>query len=102
LRAIREQIAGGFDLVIHLARLVDGSRRISHVTEVQGLEGDVVTMQDVFIARPPREVEPIEGLPPRLLEPLAATGLRPRFLGKLATNGVTIAGEIFVEHELLA
>ena len=98
LRAIREQIAGGFDLIVHLTRLVDGSRRISHITEVQGLEGDIITLQDLFYARPPREAESVDGLPPRLLEPLAPTGLRPQFLTKLAMNGVTLPGEIFLQE----
>jgi pilus assembly protein CpaF len=101
LRAVREQIAGGFDLIVHLARLVDGSRRISHITEVLGLEGEVVTLQDLFFARPPRAGEVVDDLPPRLLEPLAPTGLRPHFLTKLATNGVTLSGEVFLQEGAL-
>ena len=71
LQAIREQIAGAFDLIVHLTRLVDGSRRISHVTEVLGMESDVVTLQDVFAAGPPDERR--DG-PARLLAPLEASG----------------------------
>src|SRR5215813_13425918 len=52
LKAIREQIASAFDLVVQVSRLVDGSRRITHVTEVLKMESDVVTMQDLFIAKP--------------------------------------------------
>ena len=55
LRAIREQIASAFDLIIHLTRLVDGTRRVSRITEVAGMEGDVVTMQDLFVARSAEE-----------------------------------------------
>ena len=51
LRAVREQIASAFDLIVHLIRLVDGSRRVSRITEVFGLEGDVVTLQDLFVTR---------------------------------------------------
>src|SRR5436190_7335990 len=51
LRAIREQVASAFDLVIQVTRLVDGSRRVTHVTEVLGMESDVVTLQDLFVAR---------------------------------------------------
>ena len=51
LRAVREQIASAFDLIIHLVRLVDGSRRVSRITEVSGLEGDIVTLQDLFVTR---------------------------------------------------
>src|SRR5215213_1967894 len=52
LRAIREQIASAFDILVQISRLVDGSRRISHVTEVLRMESDVVTLQDIFVAKP--------------------------------------------------
>ena len=51
LHAIREQIASALDIVIHITRLADGSRRISHVTEVLGMESDIITLQDIFLAR---------------------------------------------------
>src|SRR5436305_2963753 len=51
VKAIREQVAGGFDLLVHISRLVDGSRRIVQITEIAGMEGDVITLQDVFTAR---------------------------------------------------
>ena len=53
MKAIREQIAGGFDLLIHISRLVDGSRRVTQITEIAGMEGDVVTLQDLFVAKAP-------------------------------------------------
>ena len=53
VKAIREQIAGGFDLLVHIGRLVDGSRRVTQITEISGMEGDVVTLQDLFVARAP-------------------------------------------------
>ena len=53
IKAIREQIAGGFDLLVHISRLVDGSRRVTQITEIAGMEGDVVTLQDLFVARAP-------------------------------------------------
>src|SRR5213079_1552374 len=56
-RAIREQIASAFDLLVQIQRLVDGSRRITHVSEVPGMEADVVTLQDIFVASPPGEDE---------------------------------------------
>jgi pilus assembly protein CpaF len=87
LKAIREQVAGGFDLIIHVARLVDGSRRITQVSEVVGMEGDVVTLQDVFVARGVDD-RSAEGLTAALLGPLVSAGLRPYFLPKLAANGV--------------
>jgi pilus assembly protein CpaF len=81
-RAIREQIASAFDVLIHVVRLVDGSRRVSHVTEVVGMESEVVTLQDLFLASPG---------PDELLAPLAPTGLAPHFRSKLAANGVELA-----------
>jgi pilus assembly protein CpaF len=102
LRAIREQISGGFDLVIHLTRLVDGSRRIASITEVLGLEGEVVTLQDIFVAKVPRENEIIDGLPVDLLDRLTATGIRPHFLGKLARNAVALPFEFFALEETVA
>ena len=54
VKAIREQIAGGFDLLVHIGRLVDGSRRVTQITEIAGMEGDVVTLQDLFVARSAR------------------------------------------------
>ena len=50
LRAIREQISSAFDLIIHTQRLVDGRRRVTHITEVGRMEGDVITLPDIFIA----------------------------------------------------
>src|SRR5205807_6879187 len=52
LRAIREQISSAFDLIVQVSRLVDGTRRITHITEVLRMESDVVTLQDIFIAKP--------------------------------------------------
>jgi pilus assembly protein CpaF len=96
VRAIREQIASAFDLIVHLVRLVDGTRRVSRITEVAGLEGDVVTLQDLFVARSP---EDDIGLIRRhaLLGPLRSTGLLPGFLPKLSTNGVDLPTNVFEE-----
>jgi pilus assembly protein CpaF len=87
VKAIREQIAGGFDLLVHIARLVDGSRRVTQITEIAGMEGDVVTLQDMFVARAPEGNQRFTG---ELLEPLTATSLRPGFLPKLKANGVDL------------
>jgi pilus assembly protein CpaF len=96
LRAVREQIASAFDLIIHLVRLIDGSRRVSRITEVFGLEGDVITLQDLFITR---STEDDDGMRtrPTLLGPLRSTGLRPNFLDKLATHGVEVPTNSFEE-----
>jgi pilus assembly protein CpaF len=94
VRAIREQIASAFDLIVHLVRLVDGNRRISRITEVAGLEGDVVTLQDLFVAR---SAEDDGGIVRRhsLLGPLRSSGLMPGFLSKLTTNGVDLPTNVF-------
>jgi pilus assembly protein CpaF len=91
VRAIREQIASAFDLIVHLSRLVDGSRRVSHVTEVLRMESEVITLQDVFRAKPPGE----RGDQASLLGPLEYCGLKPHFLDTMAANGVTLDPRFF-------
>jgi len=91
-RAIREQIASAFDLLVQISRLVDGSRRVTHVTEVLRMESDVITLQDIFLAKPPDEETGGAG---RLLTPLACTGLKPHFLEKLAANGAVLPPAFF-------
>jgi pilus assembly protein CpaF len=100
LRAIREQIASAFDLLIQISRLVDGSRRITHVTEVLRMESDVITLQDIFVAKPPPE-ELATGIRTanRLLLPLACTGLKPHFLEKMAASGVVLPQSFFQPEE---
>jgi pilus assembly protein CpaF len=83
LRAIREQIASAFDLLIQVTRLVDGTRRVTHITEVVGLESDVVTLQDLFAV-------PVQAAQGELVGRLEPTGVQPRFIGKLASNGVVL------------
>jgi pilus assembly protein CpaF len=95
LRAIREQISSAFDLLIQISRLVDGSRRVTHVTEVLRMESDTITLQDIFAARPPDEEHNPTGGHSRLLSPLQSTGLKPHFLEKLATNGVVLPPSFF-------
>jgi pilus assembly protein CpaF len=94
VKAIREQIAGGFDLLVHIARLVDGSRKVTQITEITGMEGDVVTLQDLFVA-PTREGA---GGEPGMLGSLAPTGLRPNFLHKLMANGVDLPSSAWLGH----
>jgi pilus assembly protein CpaF len=94
VKAIREQIAGGFDLLVHISRLVDGSRKITQITEITGMEGEVVTLQDLFVA-PAREGM---GCEPGLLGPLVPTGLRPNFLQKLMANGVDLPPSAWLGH----
>jgi pilus assembly protein CpaF len=97
-RAIREQIASAFDLLIQISRLVDGSRRLTHISEVLGMESDVITLQDVFVAKPPDERDQGEAAgSTRLLDELRCTGLKPHFLEKMAANGVVMPPNFFNE-----
>jgi pilus assembly protein CpaF len=99
LRAIREQIASAFDLLVQISRLVDGSRRVTHVTEVLRMESDVITLQDIFVAKPPDEETASTSRSSRLLTPLMCTGLKPHFLEKLAQNGVSLPPTFFEQDE---
>jgi pilus assembly protein CpaF len=99
MRAIRQQVAAALDLVVHLERLEDGSRRITAITEVQRMESEVITLQDVFLGRPPNEEEAIVSGATRLMTPLQCTGLKPHFLDRLATHGVVLPPDFFEEEE---
>jgi pilus assembly protein CpaF len=91
LKAIREQVSGALDLIVHQSRFRDGSRRITHVTEVVGMEGDVITLQDIFLFDYAAGYG--EGGVP--LGSLKSTGLRPKFLEKLAAHDVRVDTSIF-------
>ena len=99
LRAIREQISSAFDLLVQISRLVDGSRRITHVTEVLRMESDVITLQDIFVAKPPDEETAAESRATRLLGPLKCTALKPLFLEKQAANGVVLQPSFFSQDD---
>jgi pilus assembly protein CpaF len=92
-RAIREQAASALDLIIHQSRLRDGTRRITHITEITGMESDVVTLQDVFLFDYAAGVDE-HG---RFLGTLRPTGVRPMFTQKLADNGIHIPPGLFAE-----
>ena len=89
-KTIRETIARALDVIIQLDRLADGTRRILSVTEVTGMEGPVVTTQDIFVfdQRTIDEQGKVRGA-------FRATGVRPRFASKLASNGIRLAQELF-------
>ena len=91
VRAIREQMASAIDLIVHLSRLRDGTRRITHITEVQGMEGDVITLQDIFMFDFGMGVDE-DG---RFLGHLKATGVRPNFAEKLIDLGIRLGAELF-------
>lgn len=85
VKAIREQIASALDLIVHQSRMRDGSRKITYITEVQHLEGDVITLQDLF--RYQAEGVDEDG---KLIGHYEATGLRPNFMEKFVINGVEL------------
>jgi pilus assembly protein CpaF len=91
VRAIREQVSSAIDLVVQQTRFKDGTRHITHVTEVVGMEGDVITLQDLFMFDHGAGFDE-NG---RSLGTLKSTGLRPKFLDKLAASGVRIDPSIF-------
>jgi pilus assembly protein CpaF len=99
LRAIREQVSSAFDLLVQIVRLVDGSRRISHITEVLRMESDTVTLQDIFVAKPPDEASAAEDRATRFLSPLRCTGLKPHFQEKMAANGVILQPNFFMQDD---
>jgi pilus assembly protein CpaF len=94
IRAIREQMASALDLVVHLTRLRDGTRRVTHVTEVQGMEGDVIIMQDVFLFDWSMGVDPSG----RFLGKLRPTGIRPKFAERLHDVGIELAAGLFINQ----
>ena len=91
VRAIREQMASALDLIVHLTRLRDGTRRITHISEVQGMEGDVITLQDIFLFDFGMGVDE-HG---KFRGHLKATGTRPRFAEKLQDQGIRLGPEVF-------
>jgi pilus assembly protein CpaF len=86
-RAIREQVASALNLIVHVQRFRDGSRRITHVTEVVGMEGEVITLQDVFRYD-------------HALGRSVATGIRPEFTEHLEAVGVELPAALFGDLEL--
>jgi pilus assembly protein CpaF len=91
IRALREQIASAIDLVIHVARMQDGTRRVVQVTEVVGMEGDAITLQDLFVFHAAGGLDE-HG---RVLGRLQPTGLRPAFLDRLAERNIRIDPSVF-------
>jgi len=89
LKAIREQIASAVDLIVHQNRLKDGTRKIVNITEVQGMEGDVIVMQDIFIFE---QTAVVEG---KIQGKLRPTGIRPKFVEKFEVHGIHLPPNVF-------
>lgn len=91
IRAIREQVSSAINLIVHLNRLKDGTRRFISITEVQGMEGDIITLQDLFLFDFSMGIDSqgsFKGW-------IKSTGLRPKFMGRLHDVGIDIPNEVF-------
>jgi len=88
-RAIKEQIASALDVIVQISRLKDGSRKITHVTEVQGMEGDAIILQDVFVFE---QTGYVDG---KVIGRLRPTGIRPKFSEKFEAAGIRLPQGVF-------
>jgi len=90
LRSIRQQVSSAVDVFVHLARLSDGSRRITHITECVGMEGELVTLQDIFTFEK-------TGVVPggKVIGRFRPTGIRPKFNERLTTSGFHLPPKVF-------
>src|SRR5688572_20981477 len=91
VRAIREQMASAINLIVHVSRLKDGTRRITHITEVEGMEGEIITLQDLFLFDFGMGVDE-NG---KYLGRLKATGIRPTFSEDLENQGIRLPADLF-------
>ncbi len=89
VRAIREQVSSAIDLVVHEERMRDGSRKIVNISEISGMEGDIITMTDIFVF----EQHGYENN--KVIGRLRPTGLRPKFMEKIETSGIHLPSTIF-------
>ena len=96
LKAIREQVASAIELIVHMNRMRDGTRKVTQVSEVQGLEGDSIVMQDIFV------YEQTAFQNGRVIGQLKSTGLRPKFSEKFAVNDIEIPAHIFETSTVVA
>jgi pilus assembly protein CpaF len=91
VRAIREQVASAVDLIVHVSRLKDGTRRVTHVTEIEGMEGEIITLQDLFLFDYGMGVDE-DGIYKGRLK---ATGIRPTFSEDLENQGIRLPADLF-------
>jgi pilus assembly protein CpaF len=88
-RAIKEQIASALDVIVQISRLKDGSRKITHITEVQGMEGEAIVLQDVFVFE---QTAYVDG---KVIGRLRPTGIRPKFSEKFEAAGIRLPQGVF-------
>ncbi len=93
LKAIRDQVSSAIDLIVQQSRLRDGTRKITSITEVVGMEGEIVSMQDIFVYETDGTVDPSG----KFIGKFRATGVRPNCLEKIRGNGVTVNNEWFAD-----
>ena len=89
IRAIREQVASAIELVVHQSRMRDGSRKVTHIVEVSGMEGEIITMTDIF------SFEQAGYENGKVVGRLRPTGLRPKFIDKIEQSGIHLTPSIF-------
>lgn len=91
VKAIREQVHSAIDLIVHQQRMKDGTRKVINITEVVGMEGDVITLQDIFVYK-------IEGMDNfgKIKGKFISTGIRPNFLEKLSSSGIMVRDDWFI------
>jgi pilus assembly protein CpaF len=94
-KAVRTQIASAIDIVVQVSRLSDGSRRVKQLTEIVGMEGDVITMQDIFVFEQTGVDDDA-----RVVGRLRATGIRPKCMDRLQVHGFSMAADAFAEPAL--
>src|SRR5438552_4960023 len=89
-KAVRRQIASAIQLIVQISRFNDGTRRITHMTEITGMEEDIISMQDVFVFEK-------QGVSPdgRVVDAFTATGIRPKFAERLKASGINVPGSWF-------
>jgi pilus assembly protein CpaF len=90
LRSIRQQIASAVNLFVQVARFSDGTRRVTHITEVVGMEQDIITLQDVFLLEKTGITET-----GRVVGRFRATGIRPKFSERLKACGIALPAQLF-------
>ena len=95
VRVIREQMASALDLIVHLSRLRDGTRRVTHVSEVMGMEGDVIVLQDLYLFDYGMGMDE-DG---KFLGHLKSTGIRPHNSERLANNGISLDSSLFAGEQ---
>ena len=94
-QAMRFMVSSALDMIVQVSRLTDGTRKITSISEVVGMEGDIITLQDIFVFEK-------KGIDPqgRVLGHFRATGIRPKFAEKLEVAGIDLSEDLFFAHKI--